>query len=812
MTDDIRIGFIKEAAPKGSRVTVYFENGTSLRLTADNDLTSMQVSVIGDRVFSQDVAQEIFYRTTNLFRTRPVPLITVVEEELFYPYLSVFINNSDQLVSTYSGGQKVIGNLPFSRFRAVNLNHFGKGVFNGVALSSDRSKFVKFSNRGVSNSVKNFDPLKSIARISGYIAWDTQNKYPYVQVDPPTPNSVVSFINNAGLNTSYYDPVLLNINSINHGGNGAYDPSNRTVQFQHRNRYGDYEQDWIENAFEFIYFWQNPNYNYNTILRAPQAMASNPFTISYTDSKPIKNANRQLETIGLNTVSINYDFANGGRVFFMPELSEYHISSLSYITTEEVSHSWQWQHTEDLAASDNQVRTASFSASSAYSYSEVIDFDNTLEAFGTIYSRNFHAWGEVTGSQEVELIKSSLDKTPIIVSDHKTIEQINSFNSSELNIGSFNGSYDRETGFNGQFYPPGDSDDIYFPLTSNNLTTNTVSSSLLHNIVFTFNTGDLGIYIEKKNQTTTEYECNVDKTTAFNGIATFVYVTGIGNGKYLVFNQYSFGANMRSALSETEMINCLEDSETYKIAYLDEEIEAEAGYAGYCTCDGSVVHNFHLNSGSQSDLLINLQTPLVRQTQYNSNITKTGSHPGGYDVYYSNFQRQIVSAAASLNAKDVRNFDFQDKRIIVKVEYSNNIYLALCQINNIVSTQVDLYHNRTGQRITAFDCNIISVKKVKTFPTDLDFVFTVDGCAIFQHLDPLKTNLIRDHVNDEVYLASTETFPVDPKNTEAWLFKMTDAGFTFIGVVGGDVSNVNQSPNADYWIKYYDKIPSEPFF
>ena len=70
-SNKIRIGFIKGGAQKGDRVAVYFADGTSAEYTAQNDLTSTKVVVLGDRVFSEDVSQQINNRTSRLFKTLP---------------------------------------------------------------------------------------------------------------------------------------------------------------------------------------------------------------------------------------------------------------------------------------------------------------------------------------------------------------------------------------------------------------------------------------------------------------------------------------------------------------------------------------------------------------------------------------------------------------------------------------------------------------------------------------------------------------------------------------------------------------------
>jgi hypothetical protein len=70
LTNQVRIGIIKSFAKAGDRVRVYLPNGKSLVVTANNDLSSTKVAIIGDRAFSEDVAQMQLSTTTRLFKSK----------------------------------------------------------------------------------------------------------------------------------------------------------------------------------------------------------------------------------------------------------------------------------------------------------------------------------------------------------------------------------------------------------------------------------------------------------------------------------------------------------------------------------------------------------------------------------------------------------------------------------------------------------------------------------------------------------------------------------------------------------------------
>ena len=84
-TQPIKIGYIKTFAEKGDRITVYFADGSTGSFTAQNDLISSEVVVMGDRVFSEDVSRSLLSRTTELFKSQQLDI-----GEVSYPWAYLF--------------------------------------------------------------------------------------------------------------------------------------------------------------------------------------------------------------------------------------------------------------------------------------------------------------------------------------------------------------------------------------------------------------------------------------------------------------------------------------------------------------------------------------------------------------------------------------------------------------------------------------------------------------------------------------------------------------------------------------------------
>lgn len=167
--NQIKIGFIKSFARKGDRVTVYFPNGKSDRFVANNDITSTEVMVIGDRAFSQDAAQQKLAITTRLFKSR-----NNYEQGGRYPYFTVARQNN-KLIGIYQESAIAVLPIDFSDASAINLNYFNNSINTIAALSLGKYEGVMFKDKSIDPIVKNF----AIAGVlDGNVAWAYKNTLP----------------------------------------------------------------------------------------------------------------------------------------------------------------------------------------------------------------------------------------------------------------------------------------------------------------------------------------------------------------------------------------------------------------------------------------------------------------------------------------------------------------------------------------------------------------------------------------------------------------------------------------------------------
>jgi hypothetical protein len=801
--NQMKIGTIKSFVRKGDRVTVYFANGKSDRFIAQNDITSREVMVMGDRAFSQDAGQVKLVTTTRLFKSR-----NNYEEGGRYPYLSVFINDQDQLVVTYNGSQRILGDIPFNQLTSVNLNHQGNGIFTGVVLSKNKEQIAIFSNKKI-KLVITIPPLENIPnrdrnwmaatnnKLSGNVVWNISY--------PPTVN--FRFY----LSPQTYPAIQNEIEDSYSAGNGLNIGS--AASFPNWNNIGA--------SFP-------PGYRYNT---------SN--TYSYTDSRTVLNetpggyTNKTLAwnyqtgpTVYLYFISLRE--SPGSALFFINSL--FSPTNLTNSFNTEISSNWEGVAIIPIYDSltsvypddffpEQPVRNLEIKITRKGNARNIVNETSNFN-ISVDNSAQYLLNGNSAFNYErfVEEIRERI--VPIRVNDYQSAED-KDFLERQLNIV----IQQTATATNSRF------SSIAGTTMTSNYQENFKNSYISNSIPFIFNCGELGIYWHFAESFEDTY--NLTFIALNDAKPLFQYGTAVNSPPFPIPNKpgavvnsigtdyYRNGNNRESKESYTKQERS--SYNTYKIAYLNKPvITAIAGYAAICSFNQSKkIYDFYLDVTSDQNITIDVTYQRYTNVYYQRIQTETNS--GGFaEVSQANttFQKK------TLNVNDIRNFDFNNQHVVLKTTYQSKIYLALVLIESTVYTEtIDNninFRQFDYQNITKLNGKILAVKEIKSFFTTSSFVFTVDGCAIFQFLDPFRTNVIKNESTDKVYLASTMTFPVTEKETQALLFELRDNGFTFVAVVGGDVSDVDRSPSkvpvgspltayddhADKWIKYWDRPPA----
>jgi hypothetical protein len=891
--NQIKIGTIKSFARKGDRVTVYFANGKSDRFIAENDITSKEVVVMGDRAFSQDAAQQKLHITTRLFKSR-----NNYEEGGKYPYLSVFINGQNQLVVTYNGGQRTLGDLPFSSLKAVNLNRLNSEIFTGTILSKDDTKVISFSNQKI-------EPVVNIAIL-------------------PNPWKTIGFGQNAGDNPSESNTTL----SRKLLGNRIYDyysiashyaieylPQKATfihkkylVPFGQFETYSSYSLSSYAEPFYGIqgYFdlsglhfqYDDPNNSNGPLLFSPnvslwrievdpslsrQVLTIAPQSYSWVDNRTITNYGTNPSSF--SNGEINWSYAITGQVTALRSGELYRLYPTygsfegntnqpppvtdTFGGTLVKSIANQANNSSDIAIEfptvfdadgsilgntkitykSNISRVANYNSNFAISGTSVTIWQHTFIQFSgyyyipytgtTVYYSGQADCSDITTKHiETELL------VPVPTSDRRIVER-RKYLKRDYSKTTLLGL----TVNNSQIY----SSYISSSPTPVNSYTTVSDDTIIYedlDIDFNFNVGDLGIYREKKlayvikedtNGFMSNFVCHGRLTAApdspvveeyqdvFNHIELSARrVKFFDDDPPELFNDVTSSRiiNNYSAYSIVKIKDISANFSFYKIAYLgDEVITAYPGYASSSdTTTPEKIANFFSNPTS-SDPAIELSLYITQYVNYVSKETVITTKSTGQAVQSStNYERK------SYPELEATSVDLVGQYVVYKQTYQDNTYLALCRVNSVSTLYENNYGNTNASPDSKYlgsaQCTIISVKKIKSFFTPSNFIFTVDGCAIFQFLDPYKTSLItveNDTAEPDVYLATTMTTEkiiynpyqtiiptVTKKDTQALLFKLTPTGFSFVAVVGGDISDFSQekSPDAAYWINYWDRPPA----
>lgn len=675
------------------------------------------------------------------------------------PYLSVFINsdNPKKLVSTYNGVQRIIGDISyFNDLGAVNLNYRGDGKFSGTALSFDRTKFIIFTDSGI-GTVKNLNGNSEL-KLKGNIALKPGLDTFFILFSPSAPApfsspiTSVTFNLDSGLNPffryTFTHPFV-------------FVPSTRVLAF------GD------------------------------------SFSFGYEDSRNvIGEKDSDYGVVGQSVANINYELDNGNQKLYIPNRGFSFTFNLGYTENEAVNYSLQSQCSRNLVATDTPSRKGTYQRQETYHKETNTNFVNTTTIRRGISQNEYDIdfvgmTGTLAQEQSITHTKLIDSVIPVVLSDHKTGDYIQKLIFSEELTLSSNGNYQRPESkwrIDSSVAQGSFDKSILKKKRSLEFDNSLVDSK--------FNVGDLGIYsVEKFHQIET---INITRDRGKPLFDIGLYPINNTNGFIALvqsgaLSQEFYSHNNCVAVSESTKSICSENSQIYKVVYLNNERTANRGYASNCSFDNKIIHNFYLDNGSPN--VLNIVLSYQRILDWITSITKTDIK---LDQPNSVVNSTFFTTRQPLDNKDIRNFDFQGSKIIVKTQYLGNIYLALCQVTSLVATNSgNQGSNSAGvnsQTINGLNCEIISVQKIKSFFTPNNFLFTVNGCEVFKFLDPYRTNLIKDQ--GKVYLAATMP-PVTQDNTQTLVFQLVSDGLEFYGVFGGSVDSISSSPGADKWIKFH---------
>lgn len=764
---------------KGEKVWVVLPSGQSIQVIAANDSVDRKV-IVADGYAIGNASQIITERTTDFFQSK----LTYGEDGVF-PYVSVFIDQNLRLVSTYNGSQVVIGQLEFPEFVAVNLNNAGNGLLTGTLLSDDKTKVVLFNQTEILEVVDL--PLSTI-----------------VHSNSPSDRRILS-------------------------GNVVYDLYDFNNNFQFKLSDQDYPVIQNDITDNLDYAWVGDNIGNPT--PAGLNFDLNPNNYAYTDARNVvgySNIDAAVNPGGYSNATIEWNYSFGDTIAIadifnsvgIPQGDHPFSGTLSNSFRNFVSRDYDGKAFFPVDSSDNELREAKIirvgtgsrlvTASSNYAVTGLVTKS------GNSASMNLTATGGTDSSTVVNEDFFHERLNPTVVNDYKTVNDRDytkrvlsstlTTNTTATGTSVFN---DVDTSSTSQF----DSD------------FSNVSERVI--IFFVFNVGELGIWLELtssssqsfiQQSTTTREGSNVALATVPN--TPPASISWKRNYNFLTVNTNSGSSNANSSLSD---ITDTESKRVYKIAYKDEpEIEAVAGYAGLCTVT-PVQKLFDFFSGNLGDpnIVVTLSTPYTRTTERRIKRTRTSTTVNNV----SNIS--LNTDYAPSNALSTQNFDFTNQLVVVKQRYADVNYLALCRVGQVNFTNIPDIDNSSSRgeiRVTSLDCEILSVKTINTFLDSRDFIFSVDGCAIFNFLEAYKTNVIlveNGTPNPDVYLASTISdrisegvaASVTENDTEVMIFKLNSNGLTFHAIADGDISDPTEerSPGSADWANYWERPPTSYF-
>lgn len=753
---------------KGQKVSVRLPNQNILRLPAAVDSVDTNVFIADGKVYASTSVLTL-QRTNKLFKTRP----TGVEESNF-PYLSLFVDQIEGdnfLFATYNNAFRPVGEISFAQFDRLNFQFLGNGQFIGTGLSQNKDKFVVFNsaNAEVIEQPETLTlSLFGTTDLSAMIYTGDVLYLPETPVEEYEPRNLSSVF-------TEYPNTIRNFTSTNY----TIDPNG-----------GVNQREYGGNSFAY-------SETRNLINAIPGG--STTFAVDWSFAKP-------------NTFIEVY---TPGFVIDQPHSSS---ADLSYTYTENRLHTWDYENNYPIKSSDNSDRFFVDKTSGTNYYYETENNQNntTYTVTGTApnFNTTYSASGTITKSETIGYDFVTEKKEPVVVSNVLTLEDIRT---EDLD---FEQVTDSTITYSNVF--PNNSNASTCQTTSN------VASTSDRNDTFTainliINLGKIGIYIEA----ITVIEENIIANSS-SDLSQGVFIVegqlpnqptssrpGVLDVVSTIRDSGFSGNPPTGTSSSLSTANLQRDNNSfYKLAYNTvTPFALKPGFANTCTVsvtDKDKIVDFL----ADPDNALNTITVTFNSGDVERDINKIATRVRINEVVSlgAPVTGSTTYTRVDLDPLDSRGLDLNnDDEIILKTEINSVLYLVKGKITSFSTTETSepSDSSRVDEvTLNSINIEIESAEIITSFFTTSDFIYTVDGCDIFNFLDPNLINLIEIEVPSStqpaLYLSVAMPMPeVDDNDTQTLIFEVQSDRISYIGITGGDISNVETSDGAEPYIKFY---------
>lgn len=764
MPQEIYPAIALEQLIKGQKVWVRLPNGKSRQLIAAVDSSDRNVFIVDNKVFAS-VGQLRLERTTKLFKSR-----TSFDEEINYPYFSLFIDSVQGqliLLGTYNNTQKVLGNISFEDVERINFQFLGNGQFIGSALSLDKDRFIVFNSTNVVpiepeilvlNSLEAADPAELL--YTGDVV-----------IKPETPDEEYEARSLSPV-FSRFDNNIRDLSTVY-----VIDPASGVVQRP----------------------YSGTNF-------------------SYAETRNTINTNAS----GFSTFNVNRTFEKPGGFIevYVPGhiITQPHSSSadLSYTYNESRNHTWDYENNYPIKSTDNSDRLfVDKTSGTNYYFESEINTNNTVYAVtGTFpnFNINYSATGSIVTAQTIGEDYIIEKREPVIVNNSLTL----------ANISIEDKDFEQTTNTSLTYENIRPSLDFTHNANSvSNFTSSNVRTLNTTNIISIINLGKIGIYRES----TLQRNDNDNNNSNTEVIQEFFLVTTDLIGQPESSNPGVLDVESRLTTSGSDEIvsgtssslltqNRTDDRNSfYKLAHhTNAPITLKPGFANTANVSiitKNTITNFLADPDNALNAIAVTFDPQEVQRDLNRIATRVrvvervslGAAVTGSTTY----------TRVALDPLDSRGLDLSNNDIcMLKTTINSVLYLCRCKITNILTTETNNPSTSSQPdevELNSLNLEIQSVEIITSFFTTSDFIFTVDGCDIFNFLNPNWTNLMEidnsSSTQDDLYLSVAMPVPITDEDTQTLIFKIESDGISYLGITGGSISNIDTSTGAESWIKFY---------
>jgi hypothetical protein len=785
---DIRIGWVKKAAGKGDRIRVYFPDGTSKEAIAQTDIINDKVGFVGGYAFSGNEARIISVDRPKLFKSKS----SYYEEDLIYPFLSVYLDATGNLIAIYDGTRRVIGKVEplMPAISDIVLRHQGNTKLKGLLLSLDKTICAAFTDNQI-NITTGLNAVDNEIAIRGNLIVSRKKTIPGIDL--------------------YFDQK----------GKEKFFPTFPALSPQSS---GD-PMNFHENSYRLS------GYTDSSGFALPSLTVDTLYYRSFSGNQTRNN----IESSGSGYSTVTYEISeiwaagqSGGIILppiSYPSPPPYVSGDIGKRYTLAITHNWFFEDTNDAFVLPDDSETRNYyrklEGSQSKLISDINDINLGVQGYGVLNPLSqqlalHHAYtvnADWVNTTEENYDVTDIIKLPVVVCDRKTV--VSEIIKSEI------------------YSLSGELELVFLTSSTDILSANKVcsnsdnlsqqeSSTIYTSVV---NTGEFGLYREDLSQeqiiqTNTDY--SEQPELMYPNVSIFAPDPPPGYGLYDRITRHDqYVNNLPATVDNQELIGTQTKvlSSLFKAAFYNSELnqliekDLTPGIASFCTLNAAhidTINSFLAGDPQSSTITFAPLSPLSNQSILTVEIdyvSREYTHNIDGSTQVHTFERSPYPP------NNIGAVDIEGAELVLMVNRSNSYFLIECTVSSTVNfINSDPFVN-SRKTITQITATINKAARIKPFNSPISqalpssfllnnqsFFFTKKGCDVFEKMfEEHNINYIvkKEDNSYHYYLAVTLT-PIFETGSQALLFEIIPGAgdsydISFVKLLTGAVTNSQEA-------------------